>query len=437
MHYVDGSRIRDSATGKEVAWRGVGFCYLHNDVINYIAGWNNYIPTMKAMGLNTARLAFMFPFDPASSESIMLDYAKMDAVVDLLAENGVKSILDHHGAYNPNVMLDPRLTTSWVELATHYAGNENIVAYELYNEPAVGASTMQQNAQAYHDLTLAVNAVEEAVVGSAPKHICVWESPAYYIPQFEKIEDLMLPNVVYTKHAWWTTNQDEIITYGAEETSRRSLDQHMFWRDKYNIPVWLGEYGGPNGGNPTTLFDPTDNFWAIVDQLTRRAEEQAMGWNLWLGLVRYPEIDHLINTAAMFPLNYLNSKFIRQSWIPCQQPTLYRYIIASNVDSLSQFSIATWHNNDFVTLKAGIIVDVKRDHLIGGVVVDTKTERLYLTEDTTITNHEGTTAYPGDWNMYIYSIGRVPPPSIPLWTWPLLTWLRNLLAGQGRLENAL
>jgi hypothetical protein len=92
----------------------------------------------------------------------------------------------------------------------------------------------------------------------------------------------MLPNVVYTAHRWWTHKEDEIIKYGAEKLSHMVIDTLISWRNQWRIPIWLGEFGGPSGGNVQT-YDPADNFWQICYQLVLRCEENAIPWNLWGG----------------------------------------------------------------------------------------------------------------------------------------------------------
>jgi len=440
MHYVDGSRIRDSLTGKEVMWRGAGCSYLMHGATSTdtLQGWQTMIPLLIQAKINTMRLAFKFAWDLNATADIF-DFASMDAVINLLAQNGIKSILDHHGDY-ASQMLNPNLIPSWTELAAHYVENANVAAYELYNEPGISAGTVTklQNAQGYHDLTLAVRTID-------PDHICIWESPNYYIPPYDQILNLMLPNVVYTEHRWWTNNVEEINQYGANELSKMEFDSILYDRTTYNIPIWLGEFGGPGGGNPATPYDYSDPYWAICAELLWRSEEQVIGWNLWLGATTVTNT-HLPQYMPLLPPKNFNTYLIRHPWQGAKVPVISQYVKTMNgVDNVYDYQLQMFHNNDSVTFNPGITVKVVRSHDVGPPGVNGNCpagtwkgatdcwrdfeEIMPINEETTITNHEGTTAYPGDWNMYIYSIGRPTELSIPLWTWPLLTWLRNLLAG--------
>ena len=435
LHQVIGDRIFDS--GKEVVWRSLGCSYAHQTQIDYLTAWNRYIPYMKAMGLNVVRLAFEFSWDPDVAAGVnldILDFTRMDAIIAFLEQNGFKSILDNHASYDS--IMDYRFVPSWQEVADHYKSGQpladSVVAFELMNEPSMtgtpGRSALA-NAQQYHDATVAINAID-------PNRICIWQNPdritspgggsAYYIPDFSKILSLMLPNVVYTKHDWWTQRVDEINTYGAVEVSRHDLDPIIYWRAKYGIPMWLGETGGPYD---YTGFTPTNPKWAACQQIVFRCEEQAIGWSLWLGDVAYPDIQALKNVAKMFPLSYFNPDLIRQPWILPALPDLRPFVSpSSNMDFIKQFELAAWHNNDFVTLdpqlplppwNRSIAVKVRRSHYVG--VPDAQgncpvgawkssdgkscyqdvVETVNVTQPTTITNHENTPDYPGDWNLYV------------------------------------
>jgi hypothetical protein len=405
MEYVSGDRIFDEY-GHEVMWRGVGGCYLLNSPTEYLTGWMAYMPYLKNMGINTVRLAFAFPWDPTASEDIILNYTKMDEVIDYLAKNNIKSILDNHSnqtlMLDANGMLNHKLVQSWQDVASHYKNNVNVVAYELYNEPQHVRSTSMRTAQAYNQLTKAVREID-------PRHIVIWQTPWHYTPIFEKIESLMLPNVVYTTHQWWTNKTDQIQEYGAEELSRTVLDPLMYWRNKYNIPIWLGEFGGPGGGSSNKVFASTDSQWQICQQLLCRCEEQVIGWNLWMGGTSITNIRPKIY-QPLFPLQVYNSNLTRSQQIFPSLPGLIPCLVSENgFDYVTKYTFGLYHNGDFVILNAqsrpATIVNVLVSRMVNGTKQTVSSQNITISnQNIIITNIEGTSAHPGDWNTIIRSI---------------------------------
>jgi hypothetical protein len=279
-------------------WRGAGGSYLMHSNTDYMIGWNRYLPRIKYIGLNTYRLAFKFPWDISGATADVLDVAKLDEIIAFLGANGVQSIVDNHGDYivqgsEYSNMLDPNFVSSWQQLAIHYKDNPYVAAFEIDNEPPHSTVAAKQvNAQYYHDTTLAIRAID-------PNRLCIWETPNY-IPSFDTIQNLMLSNVVYTRH-WSTTGQlANIVKYGVEAYSHMIIDPLISTRSQYNIPIWFGELSGPLGGN-VTVYDPTDPLWQTTKQLLLRCEENSLPWNLWNG-VQTIDNDRLGVYQNMFPL---------------------------------------------------------------------------------------------------------------------------------------
>jgi hypothetical protein len=407
---VVGDRIFDEY-GNEVMWRGAGGSYLMNSELDYLDGYKLYMPTIKYFGLNTWRLAFRFPWDPGDNggDVDFLNITKMDEVVDFLAASGVRSILEYDGSWLSPQITNPLLLQSWKDLATHYRGNPNIAAYEIYNEPSTdtGISSLQ-NAQAYYNLTVAIRSVD-------PDHICIWETPPYHIPTFDKIETLLLPNVVYTLHRWWTNKPEEIAAWGSVELSRIVAEELLNWRSAYNIPVWLGEFGGPGGGNPQSSYNASDPYWRICEELLYRCEEQVISWNLWMG-VQSVTHNRLDQYKPLFPLKIFNTNLVRQPWISPIVPRIWPYVLASfcvdNRDDLVDYVIRLRHNGDYAVFKPGIIIRIVTTHfLANGTVGEIFTQDKEINQSTTTRNEEGTTAHPGNWDTKILSM-RASKPSI-------------------------
>jgi hypothetical protein len=106
-----------------------------------------------------------------------------------------------------------------------------------------------------------------------------------------------------------------------------------------------------------------------------------------------------------FPLKVFNHDLVREQWNP-PNPSFVGYVLDwKGVDRLEPYRIELWHNGDYVTLKPGIVVKVIVNHkLSDGTVEVVSDEELALKEVTTFKNVEGTTDFPGDWNIQIYPV---------------------------------
>jgi aryl-phospho-beta-D-glucosidase BglC (GH1 family) len=140
VQYVSGDKIFDG-NGSEVIWRGAGGSYIFHARDRYQEAWQLHLPEIQAMGLNTVRLAFAFPDSGINPEygtpsADILDFNKLDLVLDFLTAHQIKAILDlHNWADMIGDFGSQKLVDDWVRVAVRYRGDSRIVAYELFNEP--------------------------------------------------------------------------------------------------------------------------------------------------------------------------------------------------------------------------------------------------------------------------------------------------------------
>lgn len=422
MHFTVNDKIFDSETKKEVIWRGVGGSYIFHAGEGYKTAWEQRLPTIKAMGLNTFRLAFAFEDSSPNPEAgrpsaDILDFDKMDWVLDFLAQNGIKGILDLHNYKDMyGDFGSEKLVNDWRRVADHYRGDERVAAYELFNEPF--SATWAPSIKSKRDVAVFYANLTDAIREIDPDHIVIWESQPY-VPPLNEIADLFRPNLVFTLHRWWHRTDFEFKVWSVEQLSYVSVAPMVEYRGRLNIPFWLGEFGAYRP------FDYSNPEWSLTEQQIWRCEEQVIGWNLWLG---HTPIEEYLD---FFPLKVYNSNLVRKSWV-VPMPNLLNYVVDENhVDSLEPYRIEMWHNNDYVTLKPGIIVRFVRNHrLPDGTVEVVEDQTIKVTSTKTFTNIEGTPEYPGDWNMKIYSIGFMPPTVLTgplgIWSFPVVTWLGSL-----------
>jgi len=406
VQHVYGDRIFDE-NGKEVVWRSAGVNYLFGtnaNTDNYKLEWQNHLPKIKAMGLNTIRLAFSFadstPDEKGALQSDILDFDKLEWVLNFLAENGVKAILDCHDYDDMYGDLgSQKLIDDWVNVAKRYQGDSRIAAYELFNEPSkkTWGSSVQSNedvARAYAELTQAVRAVD-------PDHIVIWYGPySNVFPPLENITQYLQSNVVYGVRRLWLQNSEEFDIWTPEQISFKRLDYYIQMREKFNVPIWLGEFGAHS---ILKILNSSNTQWLVAEQYLWRGEEQAVGWSLWCNF-EYQWSGYL----PFFPLKTYNPDFTRKPW-QNPLPKLTDYLVDQNhVDVLEPYDLyqlKMWHKKDYVTFRPGIVILVVTEHkLLNGSLETVSREEIQITTQLTIRNEEGTPAHPGDWNTMIYSL---------------------------------
>lgn len=402
VQFVFGDRILDE-NGSEVVWRGVGGSYLFHAGDRYKEAWQKHLPEIQTMELNTVRLAFAFGDsginpDYGVPSADILDFEKMDWVLDFLDQHGIKGILDLHnwkdmrGDFGSQMLVD-----NWRTVAQHYRGDPRVAAYELFNEPF--GSTWAPSIKSQMDVARFYGELTDAIREADSEHIVIWQSQSY-IPPLEGIVDMLRPNTVFTFHGWWTTRKEEFDTLTPEEISYNSLASAVYYRKKLEVPFWFGEFGSD------IPFDASNPEWLLAEQHLWRCEEQVVGWNLWMG--RTDAGKPWNHYLPFFPLKVFNLDLVRQPWNPPAPSFMDHIIDNKGVDVLEPYRVELWHNGDYVTLKQGIIVRViVNRRLLDGTVEIVSDQEWALTEETTIMNVEGTAECPGDWNTKIYSVGYV------------------------------
>lgn len=399
VQYTSGNKIFDN-NGREVLWRGVGGSYLFHAGEQYQEAWLAHLPEIKAMGLNTFRLAFAFRDSVPNSDygipsADILDFEKMDWVLSFLDQQGIKGILDLH---NYNDMYgdfgSQKLVENWRVVAEHYRGDPRVVAYELFNEPnsatwAPSVKSKMDVARFYANLTDAIREVD-------PEHIVIWNSQPY-VPPLEEIADILRPNMVFTFHRWWTNNKEEFDLWTQEQISYMTLSYAVEYREKLNVPFWFGEFGS---GSP---FNSSNSEWRLTEQHLWRCEEQVIGWNLWMG--RTEKSKSWNHYLPFFPLKVFNLDLICKEWNP-PIPRITDYVLDfKGVDRLEPYRIELWHNGDYVVLKPGIAVKVIVSHkLQNGSINVMSYNELTLNEAMIFKNIEGTSDFSGDWNLLLYPV---------------------------------
>ncbi len=233
--------------------------YLGEDDIRFI----------KSVGFNTVRIPlhwdlFMTPDGAMSGPGWalldrVLGWAKaagLYAIVDLHAAPGGQTGINHDdGPGYPlmfYVLRDRDLTVRlWQAIAKRYAGDPTILGYDLLNEPIApyhDTATLNPRLEPfYKQVTEAIRAVDpgRVVILAAGQ----WSS------SFDMFGPPFADNLAYTYHSFWAS------------TKRDSIQRHLNFSNRYDVPLFLGETG-----------ELTDDWNAGFRKLHER---HGIGWSFW------------------------------------------------------------------------------------------------------------------------------------------------------------
>ncbi|MEO8769228.1 MAG: cellulase family glycosylhydrolase [Ferruginibacter sp.] len=243
------------------------------------------IDSLAAWGFNAVRLPMHYNLYtlPVEEEKdgkntwLSKGFALTDSLLSWCKANHIYLILDLHvapgGQGNDNAIADrdstkPSLWQSdankqktialWEKLATRYSNEEWIGAYDILNEPNWGFQNTSdkhgcdenENAplkKLYKDITEAIRKIDK-------KHIIIIEGNCWG-NNYNGIFPLWDNNTVISFHKYWNYNDNAAI--------QKFLD----YREKYNVPIWLGE----TGENSNAWFTDVINLM----------EKNKIGWTMW------------------------------------------------------------------------------------------------------------------------------------------------------------
>ncbi len=206
-------------------------------------------------------------------------FRQLDAVVNALADRGIYTLLDMHGApglqsaeattgragFNQlfasgGEFYRKRTEQLWKEIALHYRDNPWVLGYDLLNEPIGATPRIASLANMYDRLYRTIRSVD-------PHHLIVMEGvwftnpkPRKKDPEYVDWDTLPPPkqrhwtNVMYQFHwyHWYDTDAE-----GNRINTDENFDSHKAFIDQklaaaavaqpdYNVPLMIGEFYGFN-----------------------------------------------------------------------------------------------------------------------------------------------------------------------------------------------
>lgn len=236
---------------------------------NYIT--REDIRFIKQSGFNSVRVPFNYRLFVSDTTTPKLEgpgYELLDRVVGWCRSENLYVILDMHAA--PGGQTGDNIDDSWgypflfagseseqltVELwrkiAARYRDQPTVLGYDLLNEPiAPYFETEALNPKLeplYRRIVTAIREVDR-------NHV-VFLGGAQWDSNFKVFGPPFDPKLVYTFHKYWVKVGDEAIA------------EYLAFRDKYNVPVWMGESG-----------ENTDEW---IDSFRRLLEARNVGWCFW------------------------------------------------------------------------------------------------------------------------------------------------------------
>lgn len=274
------------------------------------------IVAMKAWGFNSVRLPIHYNLytlpieaEPVPGKDTWLEqgFAMTDSLLAWCKANEMYLILDLHAApggqgndfnisdRNPDLPSlwdsaeNQRKTVAlWKKLAQRYENESWVAAYDLINEPNWGFEDPVNDKNGLKEqknevLKKVLVNITEAIREVDQKHMLIIEGNGWgnnYQGMLPPWDD----NMVLSFHKYWNYNDQDAI---------KSLLEH---REKYNVPVWLGETG------------ENSNVW--FNEAISLLERNNIGWCWWplkkLGFNNPLEIKS--NPAYQQVVQYWNKK---------------------------------------------------------------------------------------------------------------------------------
>ncbi|MBI1937151.1 MAG: glycoside hydrolase family 5 protein [Ignavibacteriales bacterium] len=237
---------------------------------NYIT--KEDIHFIKSTGLNHIRLPFNFKlFVVEDYPEVYLEegFKRLDDAIKWCREENLYVILDMHAAPGgqtgdniddswgyPYIFENERAAQTavdlWRKLAERYKDETIVIGYDLLNEPIAHFFENKEELNAkleplYKRMT---NAIREA-----DKNHIVFLGGAQWNTNYKVFGEPFDKNLAYTFHRYWMPPEQD------------QIQEHIDFRDKYNVPQYLGESG------------ENEDEW--IDAFRKLLEKNEISWCFW------------------------------------------------------------------------------------------------------------------------------------------------------------
>lgn len=226
---------------------------------------------IKSLGLNSVRVPFnsrLFVLEEHPEVRLTIGMEMLERVVGWCKEEGLYVVLDMHCAPGgqtgdniddsygyPFLFESPEaerlMTEIWTSIARRFKDETTIIGYDLLNEPV---PHFYDSGKFNHLIEPLYKRVTQAIRSIDTNHI-VFLGGAQWNTNFSIFGEPFDSKLVYTFHKYWMPPvQGEIQAY-------------INFREKYNVPVWMGESG------------ENDDDW--VNSFRTLLDRNNIGWCFW------------------------------------------------------------------------------------------------------------------------------------------------------------
>ncbi|MBN1766099.1 MAG: cellulase family glycosylhydrolase [Sedimentisphaerales bacterium] len=226
---------------------------------------------IKEIGLNSIRVSFNYKlFTPEDYPGVWLGpgFDMLDRVIPWSKAEGIYVVLDLHGAPggqtgtniddshgHPWLFVSKecqdRTVEIWRTIADRYKDEPTVIGYDLLNEPI----PHYEGYEVYKPLLEPFYQRITAAIREVDTHHMVFIGGARWNTDFSVFGKPFDKNSVYTFHKYWM------------EPVQSEIQEYVDYRDKYNVPLWMGESG------------ENTNEW--IDTYRSLLDENQIGWCFW------------------------------------------------------------------------------------------------------------------------------------------------------------
>ncbi len=252
---------------------------------NYIT--QEDIRFIKQSGFNSVRVPFSYRLFVSDTVPVKLEgegYRLLDDVVTWCKRENLYVILDMHAAPGgqtgdniddswgypflyENAASQDLLINMWRKLAARYRNEPAVIGYDLLNEPIAhyfdGAKLNPKLEPLYRRIVTGIRQVDR-------NHV-IFLGGAQWDTNFKVFGPPFDAKLVYTFHKYWM------------EVNRGAIQEYLDFRDKHNVPIWMGESG-----------ENTDEW---ITSFRTLLDANNIGWCFW----PYKRMDATSCVASIFP----------------------------------------------------------------------------------------------------------------------------------------
>lgn len=247
---------------------------------------------LKDLGVNLLRIPFSYKFflDDQYPDSFKTEGFKyLDHIISLCEKHEIYAILDLHttpGGQNPDWHCDtasgiPMLwnygalrdtvIALWGHIAKYYRNNPWVAGYDIVNEPS-----MVKNAVVFNEF---YDKVVSEIRKHDTNHIIFIEGNRFST-DFSMLDPVEDPQVAYTFHFYPFVDEPAVLSPEMKREDRKKIfltefERLVSIRDKYNRPVWCGEFG-------LVLDEESIQLQTeIIKDMLDLCESYDVSWTLW------------------------------------------------------------------------------------------------------------------------------------------------------------